>query len=276
MSYVDQHQDAQSRFIDKFGGATLFEIDDPRSGIKILNAEKILDFIYTTIRELYLCGTNVSNESTNRVVLIGIAGYAGSGKDAAVEALKYLVGSSVTSMQDPVVTLRSVQVIPFAQTLKAIAAMFFDEKQLVDRELKEKTDPFWGISPRHFLQMAGTEMFRRIWREDVWTKCFERKFLNIRKSAALDESNHLLDVVIVPDTRFHNEVECIKNLGGWVVRVKRPNNPLAIDHSHASEKDIPDLKVDFEAENVSKDAVSWSVDFWNMMTLGMQVMKGVR
>ena len=195
-------------------------------------------------------------EKTGKIPVVGLCGRAGSGKDSA---LGYFVTKS-TPEEHMVNEFFCSNMFcihtAFAEALKDIAKIFgFTQAQLTDRKLKEEPDTFWGISPRKFLQMAGTEMFRKVWREDVWVKVLEKKIEDIRSTASKPS------IIFVTDVRFPNEAEAIKRLGGIVIRVKRPNNPLAIDATHDSERFVESMEVDAEISNDCKNATEWSWKF---------------
>lgn len=188
----------------------------------------------------------------NKPLIIGMCGVAGSGKDSAIEYL----------LSEPKLF---VQRMAFADPLKKIAKIFgFTQEQLTKRDLKEAPDAFWGISPRKFLQMCGTEMFRNVWRQDVWTELAKKRIAELSKPIEVDirfggppvmGTNR---IIFVTDVRFHNEAKLIHDLGGIVVRVDRVNNANAIDNKHASEKDINNIPVDLVVENVAASSEEWS------------------
>ena len=113
----------------------------------------------------------------------------------------------------------------FADPMRKIANVFgFTNEQLWDTKLKETEDEFWKITPRRFLQIMGTDMFRDIWRKDVWIECARREMLN-----------HPDKHCIISDVRFQNEFEFIQSVGGIVVQVARDNAPTSV---HVSEMEI--------------------------------------
>lgn len=193
-------------------------------------------------------------------VIIGLTGLAGSGKDSAIGYLVNWEGSWYRTR---------VTSIAFADPLKKIAEICgFTKKQLYDRELKEKVDDFWRISPRQFLQMCGTEMFRKVWRDDIWVKLTEKKIrelvaeereIEVRFGGAAATGRRR--AIFVTDVRFPNEAAMIKQLGGFVVRIERPDNPNRIDAKHDSERFIEELPVDTTIINDCKNSVEWSWKF---------------
>lgn len=91
---------------------------------------------------------------------------------------------------------------------------------------------------RRLLQRYGTEVMRKHFGEDVWVNLLIKKL-------ALEKPEN----VTISDVRFENEVRCIRELGGFLIKIKsnRTNN---LD-DHASEKDLPDDLFDFVIENNS-------------------------
>lgn len=174
----------------------------------------------------------------NQPLIVGLLGRAGAGKDSATE---YLVDTV------------DAEVISFATPLKKIASvMGFSKSQLTDRTLKETPDKFWGISPRQFLQMCGTEMFRKVWREDVWVEMARKTICDLRPYGR---------VIFITDVRFPNEAKMIQDEGGIIVKVVRPNNPFAINAQHASESQVDSIPYDVSIENTCGSAEEWSWKF---------------
>ena len=148
---------------------------------------------------------------------IGICGLAGSGKDTLADILISILGEG-----------KAVK-YSFAYPIKRIAEIFgFTKRQFSDRTLKESIDPFWGVTPRWFAQTVGTEMFRKLFREDVWVRLAE-KFIK----------SNVDKIVIVPDVRFDNEAELIQRFDGTIFHISRKEAGLVGESSkHASEKGI--------------------------------------
>jgi hypothetical protein len=71
-------------------------------------------------------------------------------------------------------------------------------------------------SSREMMQYIGTDIFRKI-KPDVWVDATIRQIMKENPKVA-----------IITDCRFPNEVECIKNSGGKVIRLDR--NPFNSDH----------------------------------------------
>lgn len=150
-------------------------------------------------------------------MIIGICGLIGSGKGTVAD---YLIDQ------------HSFQKISFADKLKdAVAEMFDWPRPMLEgvtpqsRAWRERPDQFWSqelgrdITPRYVLQVFGTECMRQGFYDGIWVSLVKKKI----------QENPDINWVI-PDTRFPNEVNMIKSVGGSVWRVKRGENPLWFDH----------------------------------------------
>jgi hypothetical protein len=69
------------------------------------------------------------------------------------------------------------------------------------------------LTPRHVLQVWGTEVARRGFHDDIWIASLENK---LRKTT---------DDVVISDCRFPNEIAAIRRAGGKVIRVYRGPEP---------------------------------------------------
>lgn len=119
----------------------------------------------------------------------------------------------------------------FALTLKDVCRLVFGftDDQVNTPEGKAAQDPFWGFTPRWALQTVGTEAFRQQIDHDVWVKVLQRRYQQHPQS------------VVVTDVRFRNEVDMIKSMGGYVIRVDR-DIPFEDDKDHhASECSLDDF-----------------------------------
>lgn len=132
-------------------------------------------------------------ETKRRVV--GLVGRAGAGKDTLADRLCATVQFNRRAFADP---LRAA--------VKAITGW---KDIMFTPEFKNKVDPFWGKSPRQFMQHLGQSM--RLLQQDVWIKAFE--------AWLADQPVHI--PLVVTDVRHPDEVECIRSLGGLIVNVRR-------------------------------------------------------
>lgn len=148
--------------------------------------------------------------------LIGLSGYAGSGKDTAAAML---TGYTVQK---------------FARKLKRIAGLMLNvpESFFEDPANKAKYLPDWGMTVREFLQRLGTDAVRDTLHPDAWV---------VALFADFDPS----DRWVVTDVRFPNEAQAIKDRGGVVVRIKR-GSPV---NAHPSETALDDWPFDHVIDN---------------------------
>ena len=143
--------------------------------------------------------------------LIGLAGCIGSGKDTVAEYLCEKHGFRRIAM---------------AEKLKEMTATLFSwDLDVVNgytpeaRALREVPDPYWSEklgrewSPRIALQILGTDIFRQNLHDDFWV---------IATQKAIMESDR---PVVISDVRFTNEARMIHDMGGLVIRVRRPTDP---------------------------------------------------
>lgn len=143
-------------------------------------------------------------------MIIGTIGFAGSGKGTAAD---YLVEK------------KGFTKLAFADAVKdATAAIFGWPRALLEgdtdesREWREQKDEWWSektelyITPRNMLQLMGTEIGRDMIHPNVWIYALEKRI-------------GMYQNVVIADVRFPNEMKFIQSLGGFIVRVKRDNDP---------------------------------------------------
>lgn len=156
-------------------------------------------------------------------MIIGLVGFIGCGKGTVADILVRDYG---------------YQKFSFADALKdAVAILFGWPRNLLEgdtdesRLFRETPDAFWSkkfgytVTPRHILQRFGTEAMRDVMNKDIWVHTLERRIQG-------------LENVVVPDTRFENEIQFIRNTGGKMIWVKRGIMPNAeeVAKMHISER----------------------------------------
>ena len=160
-------------------------------------------------------------------MIIGICGLIGSGKD---------------TIADYLVNIHEFRRDSFAATLKdACAAVFGWDRDMLEgrtrssREWREQPDEWWSrrlgraITPRYILQYWGTEVCRQGFHDDIWIASLENKLRSTR------------DDVVISDCRFPNEIEAIRNQGGYVVRVVRGPDPEWFECAKQQPEKMPEL-----------------------------------
>jgi hypothetical protein len=145
-------------------------------------------------------------------MIVGIAGFIGSGKD---------------TIADYLITFKGFKRMSYAGPLKdAIAAIFNWDRELLEgttkysREWRDTVDIWWAerlniphLTPRFVLQQWGTEVGRRAFHDDIWIASVENTLLTAK------------DNIVISDCRFPNELKSIKRMGGLTIRVTRGKNP---------------------------------------------------
>jgi hypothetical protein len=118
----------------------------------------------------------------------------------------------------------------FARSLKdGIGKTVFGltDEQLNDPIMKETMDPFWEMTPRKIMQLAGTEAMRNTFDQDIWVKTLLKRI-----SATPDKISFAID-----DVRYHNEAAAIKKMGGKIILINREYS-IYPSHTHISETEM--------------------------------------
>lgn len=149
------------------------------------------------------------------MILIGMTGKAGAGKDTLADYLVQNLGFTKIS---------------FAGPLKAmLAAAGMPEP--ADRAAKELPVPGFTFTWREAAQKLGTE-FGRALDADIWTKVVEQRIIRDR------ELPQHVSRIVLSDVRFENEATMIRRLGGKVVHVIGRAAELGANAGHASEAGV--------------------------------------
>lgn len=155
-------------------------------------------------------------------MIIGIVGFAGSGKGA---------------VSDILVRDHHFTKVSFADAVKDAVSTIFDwPRELLEgdtkesREFRETKDEWWSkrfgyhVTPRNMLQLMGTEAGRSVFHNDIWVHVAAKRCENVAN-------------VVLPDTRFSNEIDFIRNAGGFVIRVVRGRDPKWYDTALRANKE---------------------------------------
>jgi hypothetical protein len=154
-------------------------------------------------------------------MIIGLVGFAGSGKGTVADYL---------------VTKHNYVKMAFADPLKDAASVIFGwPRYMVEgdnepsRIFRETPDPFWSekfdmkFTPRLALQKLGTEAGRDVFHKDIWVYALENRIRQHKN-------------VVIADVRFDNEIAAIVKWGGHIIRIKRGKEPIwyetAYNHIH--------------------------------------------
>jgi hypothetical protein len=138
-------------------------------------------------------------------MIIGIAGKAGSGKDSAALHIVNKYNFTRYAFADPI---KEICNKAFGWNLRHSFG-----------DLKEIEDPFWKFSPRKAYQICGTEFGRNL-NPDLWLLAWERNMF----------AKPYTENWVIPDVRFENEVNFIKQRHGRIIHIVRKDIKAINDH----------------------------------------------
>lgn len=177
-------------------------------------------------------------------MIIGLIGFAGSGKGTIADIL---------------VSKKGYTKLAFADAVKdATAAIFGWPRSLLEgdtaesREWREQKDEWWSqktelhITPRNMLQLMGTEVGRGMIHPDLWIYALEKRI-------------EMYQNVVIADVRFPNEMKFIQEKGGFIVRVKRGDDPEWYD---TALQDNKDGNTDLGRMNINYPKIHYSEWAW--------------
>tara|TARA_X000001036_G_C20501495_1_gene734056 strand:- start:119 stop:682 length:564 start_codon:yes stop_codon:yes gene_type:complete len=166
-------------------------------------------------------------------MIIGIAGYKGSGKDTVANVLQ---------------TSFLFEKKSFAQPIKDIIHNTFGIDKAIlsgdngERIFREESMPDWFyLSPRDMMQKIGMA-FRDELHPDIWVKVMEKQIKSIKQN------------IVIPDVRFKNELELI-NKYGFCVGIKRPGYN---GDEHRSEHALDDIELPIVFNNDSSQEMLYA------------------
>lgn len=221
------------------------------------------------------------------MAIIGIFGYAGSGKDSVGTTIQYLNCTNTTNitlceiLADPkhhewwMEDQSGWEIKKWAGKLKDIASMItgipvekFEDQEFKKTNLPSEWDtlePYESDAPwvgdeevlempmtvRDLLQKLGTDAMRNGLHENVWVNALMADY-KMHKEHFNDiangrETGDGYPNWIITDTRFPNEAQAIKEKGGVVIKVERPG--VGPVNDHPSEVALKDYSFDYIINN---------------------------
>ncbi|MNZ93709.1 hypothetical protein D3C78_1127880 [compost metagenome] len=149
-------------------------------------------------------------------LLIGLTGAARSGKSTAAAELAAQHGFIHYA---------------FAQPLKAMLAegLNLSAAQLEGAE-KEAPLPWLGKSPRELLQTLGSEWGRELVHRELWLRVARQNLDN------LAECFPQAPGIVISDVRYEDEAAFVRERGGVLVHILRPDAPPV--RAHATEAGV--------------------------------------
>lgn len=168
-------------------------------------------------------------------MIIGIAGKAQAGKDTTARMINFLrqypdVSFHTYWESDVSFDWDDDVIVHYADLLKDISeTMLALPRFTLQSQAGKKITLDWldGMSTREFLQKLGTAVRNEV-HPDFWVRALINK--RIRNKEKL---------TIIPDVRFLNEAQAIKDNGGFLIRIERPGAGAG---NHISETALDDYR----------------------------------
>ena len=216
-------------------------------------------------------------------MILGINGYAKSGKDTAAKLLQYVsMKENVSGMtveeavhdNSFLLELQSGwEIRKFSYILKKVASLLtgFSVEDFEDQEFKSSLLPAeWGLEAetplsaipifsdtkfihlmtvREFLQKLGTDAIRNGLHPNAWVNAAMAGYKNIITGYDGKVPVAELPNWIFTDCRFPNEAQAIKDRGGVIIRIDRPG--IGPVNDHPSETALDDWDFDYKILNAS-------------------------
>mgnify|MGYP000225759508 CR=1 FL=1 len=167
---------------------------------------------------------------TEKKFIIGLTGYAGTGKDAVRSILEER-GFIGFAFADPI---RSM--LRELLTSNGISDEFIDS-----RELKESIIPELGVSYRQMAQTLGTEWGRML-QPDLWLRLAGAYMADVERNTWAEST-----CFVISDVRFANEAQWVRDHGGVIWRIERPSAMPV--RAHVSEQELYHFTVDHTIDN---------------------------
>lgn len=227
-------------------------------------------------------------------MIIGISGYAGSGKDTIAKIIQYTsycqrFPHNIRTFEDwstNVKTDSKWEIKKWAGKLKQIASILtgIPVENFEDQEFKKtEMGAMWGMSVREFLQKLGTDGLRDGLHKEVWVNALMSDYKVKKKEGGFQRTVKSAEGIpydfeyeveypnwIISDTRFPNEAEAIKEQGGIIVRVNRLQKQYKSVGIHPSETALDNWDFDTEIHNTRTvddliPKVKWIMETYNLL-----------
>jgi len=184
-------------------------------------------------------------------MIIGLTGYVKSGKDSVANMLSEHIGGwtkvgFADALREMALVINPrIRVGATKHYAEADGTVRYADLLRVVGYNAAKAFP----DVREFLQRLGTEAVRDVIGVDTWVNILMGRIYQARTDAVIaggTEPNFT-----ITDVRFPNEVEAVRQVGGYIVRVVRPGKGPANDH--ISEQLIDQIEADWTLEATTLD-----------------------
>lgn len=175
-------------------------------------------------------------------MILSLNAYAGSGKDSLADVLvrdygyrKYAWADTLRLAAEAINPIVGLDVAP--DDLTAWKLIRYNDA-VAEHGYTRAKELFPAL--RDFLQKLGTDFGRNMVHDNIWVNATLER---IDREVGLDEDAK----IVFTDTRFPNEAEAVKQLGGFNIRITRDGIGPANDH--ISEVALDDYSFDARVTN---------------------------
>lgn len=156
-------------------------------------------------------------------MLVGLTGKKQSGKSTVSERLVLKWGFIELPLASPLKKMVHSLLNDLGVSANRRARYEFVDKEALIPEI--------GVSYRWLCQSLGTEWGRNLVNQDIWKKCLIHSINFFNTYSEQKEKNF-----VIPDIRFDDEAELIRNLGGVIIQINRTD--ASAQDTHPSETGI--------------------------------------
>lgn len=194
--------------------------------------------------------------------LIGFCGLAGSGKDTSADILVKRAGFVKVALADPMKRACAEWFNWSEETLWGPSENRNapDDRYLRGMTLDQDTHRPLFLTPRHALQLLGTEFGRNCY-SNVWVDYALRAAKTLieqgvayhpARGVTTERADKSVGGVVFSDIRFRNEIEAVRGAGGKIIRLLRGQGLQGSAALHPSEAEMlgmPDNLFDAVIDN---------------------------
>ena len=181
----------------------------------------------TMVRPLRIPPAANDNAAQARPRVVGLMGYAGSGKSTVANILRERYGYKGPHIKAPLAGMARSLLEDFGIRPTMIL-------RYLDGDLKREVIPEIGRSGTEIQQFLGSQFGRDFCRPDLWLECWVRSC-----DAILSAGGR----VVQESVRYANEADAVRARGGIIVEVRRPGVGPINNHSSESLPTDPDIVI---------------------------------
>lgn len=166
-------------------------------------------------------------------MIYALTGRKGVGKSVAATYLKEKTGAKQINFKDAMIKEMQEN---FPDLLHELEEIYFDGERI------KCVDDLFKVKPpamRRLMQNYGTNV-RRKQDEYYWVRHWLMATLDLGGSRAHQAT---LTNVVVDDVRFHNEAQAVRDQGGIIIRLERPD--IQATDTHISETEMDAIAPDY-------------------------------